>query len=291
MMGSADHLTGSAAPRLHELLAGAQNRLGASARLDAEVLLAHVLQQPRSVLIADAERMASAEQTARYGRLIERRAAGEPLAYLTGEREFWSLPLLVTPAVLIPRPETELVVERVLALLAASAAGAAPRRVLDLGTGSGAIALALAATLPTLRLTAVDCSWDAVQVARQNAQRLGLTQVEWLTGDWFTPLAGRRFDTICSNPPYVAAGDEALAALRYEPTAALVAGATGFESLRHLIAEAASHLQPGGWLVLEHGCPQARAVAAELVASGYARVRCHRDLAGLDRVTEAQWES
>jgi len=289
-MGSVEHLTGTAPARLHELLAAAQQRLGAPARLDAEVLLAHVLQQPRSVLFADRERAATPAQATHYRALIERRAAGEPVAYLTGEREFWSLPLRVTPAVLIPRPETELVVERVLALLGESAA-AASMRLLELGTGSGAIALALATARRAWSITAVERSEAALQVALQNAQRLGLTGVELLAGDWFSPLAQRRFDLICSNPPYVAAADAALAALRFEPAAALVAGATGLEALLWLIAAAPPHLERGGWLVLEHGASQADALAAALVASGYARVRCHRDLAGLDRVTEAQWES
>ncbi len=289
-MGLVDHLNGTAAPRLQQLLAAAHGRLGASGRLDAEVLLAHVLQQPRSVLFADPERPATAAQASEYEALIERRAAGEPVAYLTGEREFWSLPLQVTPAVLIPRPETELVVERVLALLGQPPAATASRRVLDLGTGSGAIALALAAARPAWRITAVERSAAALLVAQQNAQRLGLAGVEFLAGDWFTPLARRRFDAICSNPPYIAAADAALAALHFEPPAALVAGATGLEALQQLIAGAPSHLERGGWLVLEHGAGQAAALAAALVASGYARVGCHCDLAGLDRVTEAQWE-
>lgn len=290
-MGSVEHLTGTAPARLHELLAAAQRRLGAAARLDAEVLLAHVLQQPRSVLFADPERPATPAQAAQYLALIERRAAGEPVAYLTCEREFWSLPLRVTPAVLIPRPETELVVERVLALLDQPAATTASMRVLDLGTGSGAVALALAASRPAWSITAVERSAAALQLARRNGQHLGLARVEFLAGDWFAPLAQRRFDLICSNPPYLAAEDAALAALQFEPPAALVAGATGLEALERLIAGAPSHLERGGWLVLEHGASQACALAAALVASGYARVRCHRDLAGLDRVTEAQWES
>ena len=168
-MGSVEHLTGTAPSRLHELLAAAQRRLGASARLDTEVLLAHVLQQPRSVLFAERERPATAAQAAQYRVLIERRAAGEPVAYLTGEREFWSLSLEVSPAVLVPRPETELVVERVLALLGQPSAATAPSRVLELGTGSGAIALALATSRPPWRITAVERSAAALQVAR--AQR------------------------------------------------------------------------------------------------------------------------
>ena len=260
------------------------------ARLDAEVLLAHLLRCPRSALIARAEQSVAPPLAARYRALVARRTAGEPLAYLVGEREFWSLPLLVSDAVLIPRPETELVVERALALLAetrAIAGGMA--RVADLGTGCGAIALALASARAGWKLLATDRSASALRVARENARRLQLTQVEFVEGDWFAPLAARRFDAIVSNPPYVAAGDAALQALRYEPAAALSPGATGMEALQHLIAGAPEHLVGGGWLVLEHGADQAREVAAALVAAGYARVRCHRDLAGCERVTEAQW--
>jgi release factor glutamine methyltransferase len=286
-----DHFTEASPPRLQQLLTAGRMRLGndAAARLDAEVLLAHVLRRSRSALIAEAERPVSAPEAERFHALIARRHAGEPVAYLTGEREFWSLPLSVDPAVLIPRAETELVVERALALLPAPPARTALVRALDLGTGSGAIALALASERPHWRLTASDRSAAALQVARSNAQRLGLQRVEFVLGDWFAPLAGKRFELICSNPPYVAAGDSALAALRFEPRSALTPGATGLEALRHLIAQAPDHLEHGGWLVLEHGSEQAHAVAAALVATGYALVRCHRDLAGHDRITEAQW--
>jgi len=286
-----DHLTEPQATRLQQLLAAGHMALAdsdAEARLDAEVLLAHVLQQPRSALIARGEQPVAAAEAERYRALIARRLAGEPVAYLTGEREFWSLPLTVSPAVLIPRPETELVVERALALLPESSTGAASARVLDLGTGSGAIALALASTRPNWALTASDCSAAALQVARDNARRLGLTRVEFVLGDWLLPLGRRRFDAICCNPPYVAAGDGSLEALRFEPHSALTPGTSGLEALRHLIARAPAHLERGAWLVLEHGAGQAREVAAALVAAGYARVRCHRDLSGHDRVTEAQ---
>jgi release factor glutamine methyltransferase len=260
------------------------------ARLDAEVLLAHVLRRPRSSLIAHAEQCIERQAAARYRTLVTRRAAGEPLAYLVGEREFWSLPLIVSEAVLIPRPESELVVERALALLPEVRTHAAGmRRVADLGTGCGAIALALASARSDWKLLATDLSASALQVARENARRLQLTQIEFVEGDWFAPLAARRFDAIVSNPPYVAAGDASLQALRYEPAAALSPGPSGMEALRHLIAQAPNHLAAGAWLVLEHGADQALEVAAALVAAGYARVRCHRDLAGRDRVTEAQW--
>ena len=255
-----------------------------SARLDAEVLLAHVLRRPRSYLPAHDDSLIDEAAIARYQSLLARCAQGEPLAYLTGVREFWSLPLAVTPDVLIPRPETELAVERCLALR-----DAAPASIADLGTGSGAIALALAVERPQWRLAATDRAASALQVARANAQRLGAQNVEFFEGDWFAALPGRQFDLIVSNPPYVAAGDPALNALRYEPTAALSPGASGMEALRQIVLEAPAHLLQGGWLVLEHGAGQAAELARSLVGAGYARVRCHPDLAGRDRVTEAQW--
>jgi release factor glutamine methyltransferase len=283
-MGTADNLAQLLADGIDALRSHESN-----APLAAEVLLAHVLNRPRAALIAHGELPIEPAAAARYRALVARRAAGEPIAYLTGQREFWSLPIDVTPAVLIPRPETELVVERALALLPAPEAAGDNVRVADLGTGSGAIALALASERPGWLLTATDQSEAALTVARGNAARLNLRQIEFLAGDWFGPLTGRRFEAIVSNPPYVALGDVALAALRYEPAGALSPGPTGLESLRHLIAEAAAHLERGGWLLLEHGADQADAVAAALVAAGYARVRCHRDLAGRDRVTEGRW--
>ncbi|HLK71188.1 MAG TPA: peptide chain release factor N(5)-glutamine methyltransferase [Steroidobacteraceae bacterium] len=256
----------------------------ASARLEAELLLAKALQRPRSYLITHAEEPLSAQARAAYAGLLMRATAGEPLAYLVGEREFWSLSLSVCADVLIPRPETELAVERCLALLAALEQA----RVCDLGTGAGSIALALAAERPAWRITATDVSAAALTVARANAARHGLTRVEFIRGDWLEPLAGRTFDCIVSNPPYVSRHDAALMPLRYEPQLALSPGATGLEALQRVIAQARGFLAPGGWLVLEHGAAQRAAVAAALVAAGYARVRCHRDLAGHDRISEGQ---
>jgi release factor glutamine methyltransferase len=255
-----------------------------SARLDAEVLLAHALRRPRSYLLAHDDTLIDAATSAHYQSLVARCAQGEPLAYLTGVREFWSLPLAVTPAVLIPRPETELAVERCLALREA-----APADIADLGTGSGAIALALAVERPQWHIIATDHAAGALQVARANAEQLGARNIEFLQGDWFAPLSGRRFDLIVSNPPYIAAADPALLALRFEPAAALSPGASGLEALRRIVLQAPAHLRPGGWLVLEHGAGQAAELAGSLVGAGYARVRCHPDLAGRDRVTEAQW--
>jgi release factor glutamine methyltransferase len=278
---------------VQRLLAEGSALLGAVplyARLDAEVLLAHVLGRPRSALITHAEQWVDATAVARYRMLLARRAGGEPIAYLIGEREFWSLTLAVSPAVLIPRPESEQVVERTLALLPERPRADDEIRVADLGTGSGAIALALSCERPLWKLTATDRSAAALQVARGNAARARLDRIEFLEGDWFAPLGARRFHAIVSNPPYVAAGHAAMRALRFEPAAALTPGPSGLEALHHLIALAPGHLEAGGALVLEHGADQAVEVAAALVAAGYARVRCHRDLAGHDRVTEAQWE-
>lgn len=286
-----DNLSDCALPRaLQVWLERGQRQLQAagrvSARLEAELLLAHVLSRPRSHLLAHAEALLAPESAARYDSLLARAAAGEPLAYLTEQREFWSLTLTVSPAVLIPRPETELAVERCLALLADAAPAAC---VCDLGTGAGAIALALAAERPTWRITATDLSAAALEVARANARRLGFVHIEFLLGDWLAPVAGRAFELIVSNPPYIARHDPALDALRHEPLGALTSGATGMESLRRLIQDARAHLRQGGWLVLEHGAQQREAVAAALVEAGYARVRCHRDLAGHDRISEGQW--
>jgi release factor glutamine methyltransferase len=277
----------AAAPTLRALIQAGWARLAGSSdssRLEAELLLAHALAQPRSYLLSHDDEVPDASAVDSYLSLLERCAAGEPLAYLTGEREFWSLPLRVTPAVLIPRPETELAVERCLSLRDAGVA-----TVADLGTGSGAIALALATERPHWRILATDRDAAALALAAANAGRLGVSNIEFSLGDWFAPLQRRCFDLIVSNPPYVAAADPALQLLRHEPAAALSPGASGLEALQQLVLQAPAHLRPGGWLVLEHGADQAGKVASSLVDAGFARVRCHSDLAGRDRVTEAQW--
>jgi release factor glutamine methyltransferase len=257
----------------------------ATAELDAEVLLAHALDSSRARLRSHPEAAVTAAGAQRYLDLIGRRAAGEPLAYLTGRREFWSLELAVTPAVLIPRPETELLVERALALGSADELRAA-----DLGTGSGAVALALASERPRWRIVATDLSAPALAVARVNAAALGLTQVEFLEGSWFEPLGRERFELLVSNPPYVAADDPALAdpALGFEPRLALTPGVDGLAHLRTLARGATAHLVPGGWLLLEHGATQGAALRHELVLAGFAHVRSQRDLAGHERMTEGQ---
>jgi release factor glutamine methyltransferase len=254
-----------------------------SAALDAELLLAYVLKQSKAYLRTHSQHRLDTTAASRYRELLSRRAQAEPVAYLTGEREFWSLSLRLTPDVLIPRPETELAVERCLALR-----GDVACSVADLGTGSGAIALALATERRHWRLVATDRSEAALRVARANAARLYLREIEFLQGDWFEPLGKRQFDIIVSNPPYVRSDDPALDALRFEPAMALSPGVNGLEALHTIIARARSALLPAGWLVLEHGTAQAADVAQALVTAGYARVRCHADLAGHDRVTEAQ---
>ena len=270
--------------RLRTALAGAEPN--ASPDLDAELLLSHVLAVPRARLRSHPETRVDTQRAARFRALLARRAAGEPLAYLTGFKEFWSLELAVSPAVLVPRPETELLVERALALRRA------PRgRVADLGTGSGAIALALASERPHWQVTATDVSAEALEVARANARRLGIEAVRFLQGSWFEPLAGERFNLLLSNPPYVGADDAAMmsAALAREPRLALTPGADALDSLRAIAREAPRHLERAGWLLLEHGADQGEQVRHELVLAGFRHVRSHPDLAGLERITEGQY--
>lgn len=257
----------------------------ASAALDAQLLLAHALGVTRTRAMTHLERIPDAAEVQRYAGLLERRAAGEPLAYILGVKEFWSLPLKVGPEVLVPRPETELLVERALALLPAPTG-----KVADLGTGSGAIALALARERPQWSVVATDVSSDALATAKANAAALNLLRVEYLQGHWFEPLRGRVFDLIVSNPPYVAESDPAMRdpVLRYEPRIALTPGDDPYSSLREIIGHARAHLERDGWLLLEHGADQAAEVARELVGRGFRSVRSHRDLAGHERVTEAQ---
>ena len=254
--------------------------------LDAELLLAEALGTGRAHLRSHPEEIPAAAAAARFLALIERRSTGEPVAYILGRKGFWTLELNVSPAVLVPRPETELLVERALALRPGGDA-----KVADLGTGSGAIALALASARPRWQIVATDISAAALDVARANATALGLGRVELVHGDWLECLRARTFQLLLSNPPYVAAEDPALRSpeLMCEPRLALVAAEDGLAALHAIIRAAPGHLEPGGWLLLEHGAMQAAAVAGALVARGFAQVRSHRDLAGRERMTEGQW--
>jgi release factor glutamine methyltransferase len=255
--------------------------------LEAQVLAGHALALGRASLLADQARTLTDEEARRVERLFLRRRAGEPVAYLTGEREFFGLSLAITPDVLIPRPETELLVALALELAPACA------RVLDLGTGSGAIAVAIAHEEPDMEVIAVDACADALAVARENARRHGAT-IRFVYGDWYAGLAtqtpGERFDVIVANPPYVAAGDEHLEQgdLRFEPRAALVGGADGLDAIRGIVARAREHLRPDGWLLFEHGYDQGERCRSLLAMYGYARVQTWPDLAGLERVSGAR---
>jgi release factor glutamine methyltransferase len=252
-----------------------------SPELDAEVLLATVLGVERPALIVRGSHPLALDALRAYRCLIDQRLEGVPVAYLTGRREFWSLPLKVTPAVLVPRPETEILVEQALNLISDTESPS----VLDLGTGSGAVALAIASERPRARVTGVDVSPAALRVARDNSSFLALPNVGWRLGSWFDAVPGERFDVVLANPPYVAAGDPVLARLAAEPALALVGGPTGLEALEAIVESAASHLQSPGWLLLEHGSDQHREVARLLEHHGFRSVRSQDDYSGRPRVT------
>jgi release factor glutamine methyltransferase len=266
-------------------LLAATQRLGE--RIDAEILLLHVLGKPRSWLIAHADDVLDMDVQTAYALLVERRVAGEPVAYIIGRRGFWSFELEVTPATLIPRPETELLVELALARLPHEAGAA----VADLGTGSGAIALAMAHERPGARVVATDASTEALAVAQRNALNLDVRNVTFMQGDWLTPLAGQRFNLIVSNPPYIEAADPHLGQgdLRFEPPDALASGGDGLDAIRRIVGDARGHLEVGGWLLFEHGWNQGEAARALLRAAGYADVMTVRDLEQRDRVSGGCW--
>lgn len=258
----------------------------ASARLDAEVLLMYVLDKPRSHLHAWPEQALDSTALARFETLVLRRVAGEPVAHLTGQREFWSLLLEVTADTLIPRPETEILVEQALALLPEDQ----PLRVADLGTGSGAIALALAHERPLWQVYALDRSLACISVARRNAVRLGVRGPHFLIGDWSSAFAAASVDAIVANPPYVNAGDPHLLQgdVRFEPLSALASGTDGLDDIRRLVADAARVLVPGGCLLLEHAPVQTREIHPLLCAGNFNDIRTVCDLAGRERVTSAR---
>ena len=265
-----------------------------SARIEVQCLLQAVLRVNRAYLLTHPEQILDVGQQAHYAALFERRLSGEPLAYILGEREFFGLMFRATPATLIPRPDTELLVELALQRIPQPSPQPSPAwgrgslfRVLDLGTGSGAIALSIAHARPDIEVTAVDASQDALEVARENAQRLNIGNAHLLRSDWFSALAGERFDLIVSNPPYIADGDAHLAQgdLRFEPRGALASGADGLDDIRRIVADAKEHLNAGGWLLFEHGYDQAGRARELLSAAGYAEVFSARDLAGIERVS------
>ncbi|MBF8221168.1 peptide chain release factor N(5)-glutamine methyltransferase [Halomonas sp. 328] len=275
---------------LDALLARAARRLSesgsASPRLDAEVLLCHVLGVERTWLYTWGDRQAPSFERARFEALVAARAQGHPVAYLTGEREFWGLRLATSPATLIPRPDTETLVEAALARAVAPTG-----RLLDLGTGTGAIALAFASERPGWTVLGLDLAPEAVRLARHNAERLGIANAHFRESDWFSALAeenaDERFALIVANPPYIAADDLHLSQgdVRFEPASALVADQNGLADLRHLVAEARHYLAPNGWLLLEHGYEQGAAVRRALTDAGYAEVASLTDLGGRERLS------
>lgn len=255
-------------------------------RADVEALAQHAFGLSRAALISGAHTPPPAAPSEDFLALIERRHAGEPIAYITGHREFWSLDLLVSPATLIPRPETELLVEQALVHIPADT----PCTVFDLGTGSGAVALAIAHERKRAHVIGTDCSRDALALAERNAARLGLRNIAFRHGAWFAALPGVVADVIVTNPPYVRRGDPHLAVgdLRFEPDTALIGGADGLDAIRQIVAAGRNHLRRGGWLLLEHGADQGTAVHMLLAQSGYTDIAQRSDLDGRDRVTSAQ---
>ena len=256
-----------------------------SARLDAELLLARSIDMPRSYLFAHPEDVLDEAALGRLDKTLERRMGGEPMAYITGVKEFWSLELIVSPATLVPRPETELLVDVALREIPCKA----ELQVLDLGTGSGAIALAIAKERPLCQVSAVDISADALAVARDNARQLTISNVDFLEGNWTEPVADRKFSVIASNPPYVAAGDSALEALRAEPAVALSSGEDGLDSIGILARDCCSIIEDDGLLVVEHGAEQGEPIAELLLSYGWERIRCYDDYSGHPRVTAAHF--
>ncbi|RLM22854.1 protein-(glutamine-N5) methyltransferase, release factor-specific [Brenneria alni] len=259
---------------------------GGNPKRDAEVLLSFVTGKGRTFLLAFGETLLTDAEQQQLDELLIRRINGEPIAYLTGEREFWSLSLSVSPATLIPRPDTECLVEQALQRLPSR-----PSSILDLGTGTGAIALALASERPDCRVTGVDIQPDAVDLAIHNADQLSITNARFLLSDWFSSLSQERFALIVSNPPYIDADDVHLSQgdVRFEPASALVAAEEGLADLRFIIENAVGHLLPDGWLLLEHGWQQGAAVRELLRDRGFERIETCQDYGSNDRVSLGQW--
>lgn len=277
-------------PCIAAALHKAESALGSdNPRLDAEVLLAYVLDKPRSHLFAWPEKTLKKEQQQRFLALIAQRQKGCPIAYITGQREFWSLPLKVSPDTLIPRPETELLVEFTLAHIKASSPEKSPLRILDLGTGTGAIALAIASEYPKLTVSACDNSPAALSIAQQNAKLLHINNVRFVPSDWFSELKNEHFDVIVSNPPYIAEDDPHLHTgdVSHEPRNALVSGHNGLDAIGHIVGCAMPFLADNGMLVIEHSFRQGRAVRAILQCAGFVGVQSQRDLQKLERISFA----
>ncbi|MCY1345834.1 Release factor glutamine methyltransferase [compost metagenome] len=281
-----DSLYENAMATIQSLLDNATLPDSPSARLDAELLLAAALGKPRSYLRTWPERELDSEQLSRFSAALQRRRAGEPVAHILGRQGFWNLDLEVSADTLIPRPDTELLVETTLALVPAT-----PARLLDLGTGTGAIALALASERPAWQLLGVDRIEAAVALAERNRLRLGLGNAEFRRSQWFAALGEERFAAIVSNPPYIAADDRHLGEgdVRFEPASALVAGHDGLDDIRAIIHDAPQYLEAGGWLLLEHGFEQAAAVRELLERAGFSAVESRRDLGGHERISLGRW--
>ena len=274
---------------LKSTLTKARKRLEASSdspQLDAEILLGKVLQANRAVLYANPDQLITDNQAGAFEQLIAQRCSGKPVAHLTGVREFWSLELKVTPDVLVPRPETELLVER--ALIHIPNPGSC--ELADLGCGSGAIAIAIALERPDCKITATDSSQAALNIAKENADKYCPGRIQFCKGNWLEPLEDRRFNIIVSNPPYVSSQQTQLTdpELKYEPQQALYSGTDGLNDIRQLIEKAPACLQKDGYLLLEHGFDQADTIAELLKLAGFVNINMHQDLAGQPRITEAQ---
>ena len=273
---------------LSDLLASKRQLEGISdsPALDVELLLCHALKKNRSFLRAWPEHRPDSEQEKYFHNLLVRRIAGEPIAYLLGEQEFWTLTLEVSPATLIPRPETELLVEKTLSLLSAE-----KHQLLDLGTGTGAVALAVASERPSWQLTACDIEASAIELAKRNRSRCQLGNVELLKSDWFEALANHRFDAIVSNPPYIDSSDPHLQQgdVRFEPRSALVANNNGLADIEKIVQLAPNYLSANGWLLFEHGYQQGEAARDLLRARGFSDIFTDKDLASLDRISGGCW--